>query len=101
MVGHRAARSWLLAVALTLSWRTLQSEGSDAFANFHTYVCLAFLLRWSEKLRSMDFQGIMLFLQDPVDHETWSDSMTELLLSEGYMWSALWSGTKNSGLVGK
>jgi hypothetical protein len=67
-----------------------QSEGSDAFAKFHTYVCLAFLLRFSEKLRSMDFQGIMLFLQDPVDHETWSESMTELLLSEAWMWAALW-----------
>lgn len=42
----------------------------------------------------MDFQGITLFLQDPVDHDTWSESMTEMLLSEAYMWSALWSGTK-------
>lgn len=67
-----------------------QSEGSDAFAKFHTYVCLAFLLRFSEKLRSMDFQAIMLFLQEPVDHETWSESMTELLLSEAWMWAALW-----------
>ena len=71
-----------------------QSEGSDAFANYHTYVCLAFLLRWSEKLRFMDFQAIMLFLQDPVDHEAWTDSHTELLLSEGYMWQSLWSGTR-------
>lgn len=71
-----------------------QSEGSDAFSSFHTYVCLAFLLRFSEKLRAMDFQGITLFLQDPVDHDAWSESMTEMLLSEAYMWSALWSGTK-------
>ncbi|KAK9900627.1 RabGAP/TBC [Cystobasidium minutum MCA 4210] len=77
-------------------WDTYMSEGSDAFANFHTYVCLAFLLRWSEKLRSMDFQAIMLFLQEPVDHETWTESSTELLLSEAYMWSALWSGSKQT-----
>jgi hypothetical protein len=44
----------------------------------------------------MDFQAIMLFLQDPVDHYTWTESMTELLLSEAYMWSALWSGSKNT-----
>lgn len=92
MVSNRLSRQVL--TELTLLY--LQSEGSDAFANFHTYVCLAFLLRWSEKLRSMDFQAIMLFLQEPVDHETWTESSTELLLSEAYMWSALWSGSKQT-----
>jgi len=34
----------------------LQAEGPDAFSQFHLYVCSAFLVRWSEKLREMDFQ---------------------------------------------
>jgi hypothetical protein len=33
-----------------------QAEGPDAFSQFHLYVCSAFLVRWSEKLRGMDFQ---------------------------------------------
>src|SRR5579863_3674941 len=33
-----------------------QAEGTDAFSQFHLYVCSAFLVRWSEKLREMDFQ---------------------------------------------
>jgi hypothetical protein len=33
-----------------------QAEGGDAFSEFHLYVCLAFLVRWSDKLREMDFQ---------------------------------------------
>lgn len=34
----------------------LKAEGPDAFSQFHLYVCSAFLVRWSEKLRQMDFQ---------------------------------------------
>lgn len=33
-----------------------QAEGPDAFSQFHLYVCCAFLVRWSDKLRQMDFQ---------------------------------------------
>lgn len=36
--------------------KRLQAEGGDAFSEFHLYVCLAFLVRWSDKLREMDFQ---------------------------------------------
>jgi len=35
---------------------TTQAEGSDAFSEFHLYVCLAFLIKWSDQLRQMDFQ---------------------------------------------
>lgn len=33
-----------------------QAEGTDAFSQFHLYVCSAFLVRWSEELRKKDFQ---------------------------------------------
>jgi hypothetical protein len=43
-----------------------QSEGPDAFSQFHLYVCSAFLVRWSEKLRKMDFQvGFSHFIHLP------------------------------------
>ena len=37
-------------------WDTYLAEGTDAFSQFHLYVCSAFLIRWSDKLRTMDFQ---------------------------------------------
>ncbi|TKA56679.1 hypothetical protein B0A53_01874 [Rhodotorula sp. CCFEE 5036] len=44
-------------------WDTYLAEGGDAFSEFHLYVCLAFLVRWSDQLREMDFQSIIMFLQ--------------------------------------
>jgi hypothetical protein len=38
---------------LLFAW---QAEGTDAFSQFHLYVCSAFLVKWSEKLQKMDFQ---------------------------------------------
>lgn len=35
---------------------TVQAEGTDAFSQFHLYVCSAFLVKWSKKLQEMDFQ---------------------------------------------
>jgi hypothetical protein len=44
-----------------------QAEGPDAFSQFHLYVCSAFLVKWSEKLRQMDFQvrGFMYLFYSP------------------------------------
>ncbi|KWU41981.1 RabGAP/TBC, partial [Rhodotorula sp. JG-1b] len=66
-------------------WDTYLVRG-DAFSEFHLYVCLAFLVRWSDQLREMDFQSIIMFLQS-LPTQNWSDKDTELLLSEAFMWS--------------
>ncbi|GAA5915112.1 hypothetical protein JCM6882_008483 [Rhodosporidiobolus microsporus] len=67
-------------------WDTYLAEGGDAFSEFHLYVCLAFLVRWSDKLREMDFQSIIIFLQS-LPTQDWTDKDTELLLSEAFLWS--------------
>ncbi|GAA6030330.1 hypothetical protein JCM8097_009051 [Rhodosporidiobolus ruineniae] len=67
-------------------WDTYLAEGGDAFSNYHCYVCLSFLTRWSEQLRGLDFQGIILFLQ-ALPTQGWTDKDTELLLSEAFLWS--------------
>ncbi|GAA5855994.1 hypothetical protein JCM8547_002929, partial [Rhodosporidiobolus lusitaniae] len=67
-------------------WDTYLAEGGDAFSEFHLYVCLAFLVRWSERLREMDFQSIIIFLQS-LPTQDWTDKDTELLLSEAFLWS--------------
>ena len=41
---------------VSLTWFLGQSEGTDAFSQFHLYVCCAFLVRWSEQLKHKDFQ---------------------------------------------
>ena len=33
-----------------------KAEGTDAFSQFHLYVCSAFLVKWSDRLKDMDFQ---------------------------------------------
>ncbi|KAM0790049.1 hypothetical protein ACM66B_005377 [Microbotryomycetes sp. NB124-2] len=67
-------------------WDTYLAEGGDAFSEFHLYVCLAFLVRWSDQLREMDFQSIIMFLQS-LPTQGWTDKEIELLLSEAFMWS--------------
>ena len=48
--------SWTILVSSYCFMNPLQSEGPDAFSQFHLYVCSAFLVKWSEKLQQMDFQ---------------------------------------------
>ncbi|XP_069442302.1 TBC1 domain family member 22A isoform X1 [Ovis canadensis] len=64
-------------------WDTYQSE-PEGFANFHLYVCAAFLVRWrKEILEERDFQELLLFLQNlPTAH--WGDEDVSLLLAEAY-----------------
>lgn len=38
-------------------WDTYMSEGSEGFSDFHLYVCAAFLVKWSDKLKKMEFQA--------------------------------------------
>jgi hypothetical protein len=97
----------------------LQAEGPDAFSQFHLYVCSAFLVRWSEKLREMDFQvrksshwaknlirfshwppsfqphqGIIMFLQS-LPTQDWTDDEIEMLLSEAFVLNSIWHNAQS------
>lgn len=76
-------------------WDSYQSDGMDSFANFHIYVCAAFLIKWSAKLKTMEFQDILMFLQS-VGNITrdWGDKDIELLLSEAFMWKSLFQDSQ-------
>lgn len=51
------------------------------FEDFHVYVCVALLERFSEKLRSSSFQELVMGLQSlPTD--TWTNDDVEALLSQ-------------------
>ncbi|CDO72753.1 hypothetical protein BN946_scf184994.g5 [Trametes cinnabarina] len=80
-------------------WDTYLAEGTDAFSQFHLYVCSAFLVRWSKKLQEMDFQGIIMFLQS-LPTQDWSDHEIELLLSEAFVHYSTWHNAQ-SHFIGK
>ncbi|KAF9529240.1 rab-GTPase-TBC domain-containing protein [Crepidotus variabilis] len=75
-------------------WDTYLAEGPDAFSQFHLYVCSAFLVRWSEKLRTMDFQGVIMFLQS-LPTQDWGDHEIEMLLSEAFVLSSVWHNAQS------
>lgn len=90
-----------------------QAEGTDAFSQFHLYVCSAFLVRWSKKLQEMDFQvgvcypcsprrlysllysqGIIMFLQS-LPTQDWGDHEIEMLLSEAFVHYSTWHNAQS------
>ncbi|KAG6850958.1 hypothetical protein H0H93_005827 [Arthromyces matolae] len=81
-------------------WDTYLAEGPDAFSQFHLYVCSAFLVKWSEKLRQMDFQnlkpiqGIIMFLQS-LPTQNWGDHEVEMLLSEAFVLNSIWQNAQS------
>lgn len=90
----------------------VKAEGTDAFSQFHLYVCSAFLVKWSEKLRQMDFQvlnlpcfvhyvalihmnqGIIMFLQS-LPTQGWGDHEIEMLLSEAFVLNSIWHNAQS------
>ncbi|KAF8598566.1 RabGAP/TBC [Ceratobasidium sp. AG-I] len=75
-------------------WDTYLAEGTDSFSQFHLYVCSAFLVKWSEKLRGMEFQEIIMFLQS-LPTQGWTDHEVELLLSEAFLLSSVWHNAQS------
>ncbi|XP_029650355.1 TBC1 domain family member 22B isoform X3 [Octopus sinensis] len=60
-------------------WDTYQAE-INGFANFHLYLCAAFLTRFSIDIqREKDFQGILMFLQNLPTHHWQNEEIGELL----------------------
>lgn len=73
-------------------WDTYLAE-AEQFGTLHIYVCAAFLLHWSDELKQMDFQEIVLHLQHLPTAE-WSDKDVETLISQAYIWMTLYNDAK-------
>ncbi|KDN51363.1 RabGAP/TBC [Tilletiaria anomala UBC 951] len=73
-------------------WDTYLAEGPDAFSDFHLYVCAVFLHKWTTELQTMDFQGIIMYLQS-LPTQNWSDKDAEMLLSEAFMYKTLFGNS--------
>lgn len=51
---------------------------------FNLYVCAAYLVSFSKQLKQMDFQQLMIFLQNPPT-DKWSEDDLESILSQAYV----------------
>ncbi|CCG84127.1 protein of unknown function [Taphrina deformans PYCC 5710] len=78
---------------VTRMWDTYLSE-PNGFSDFHLYVCTAFLVKFSAHLQTLEFQEIMIYIQNLPTQE-WTDQDVEMLLSEAYLWKSLWSRSPN------
>lgn len=74
-------------------WDTYLAEG-PRFCDFLVYVCASLLVHWSERLRKLDFQGIILFLQR-LPTADWTEKDVEIVLSRAHMWSILFERAKS------
>lgn len=72
-------------------WDSYLSEDggfSSGFKVLHVYVCAAFLMRWKDDLKRMDFQQLIQFLQKlPTDD--WHEQEIESLLATAHVYREL------------
>ncbi|XP_010414230.1 PREDICTED: TBC1 domain family member 22B-like isoform X2 [Camelina sativa] len=74
-------------------WDTYLAEG-DALPDFLVYIYASFLLTWSDELKKLDFQEMVMFLQHLPTH-SWSDQELEMVLSRAYMWHSMFNNSPN------
>lgn len=67
-------------------WDTYLAEESSGFESFQVYVCAVLLEEFREKLLAMQFQDILMFLQELPTGE-WGEEEVEPLLSQAYIFS--------------
>jgi hypothetical protein len=80
-------REFSLKIIIRL-WDTYFSE-DNAFNNFHVFVCAGLLLSFSEKIKSMEFQELIIFLQNmPTD--VWTLEDIDVLLAKTYQINILY-----------
>jgi TBC1 domain family member 2 len=72
-------------------WDTYLSE-PDGFALFHVYVCAALLVEFSSDLQDMEFQDMVMFLQN-LPTQDWSTKQIDVVLSQAYMWRTIFGAS--------
>lgn len=68
-------------------WDTYLAE-AEGFAVFHVYVCAALLVSFSEELLEMEFQDLVMFLQN-LPTQRWTEKNIDIILSQAYMWRTI------------
>jgi len=101
-------REFPLKVAMRLFDTYISDE--QGFNVLHIYVCAALLLKWSLKLKKLNFSEIMIFLQN-MPTKDWGEQDIEMIIAEAYVFMTLYEeshghfntsntlpSTNNSGL---
>ncbi|XLR40756.1 hypothetical protein S83_025416 [Arachis hypogaea] len=76
---------------VTRLWDTYLAEG-DALPDFLVYIFASFLLTWSDKLKKLDFQELVMFLQH-LPTQNWSHQELEMVLSRAFMWHSMFNNS--------
>lgn len=75
-------------------WDTYLSE-NNGFADFHVYVCAAFLRMWSRQIRAeRDFQNVMILLQN-LPTQSWGDQQIDELCADAFSLKELFAGSRH------
>jgi hypothetical protein len=61
----------------------------QGFSVLHLYVCASILLKWSKKLKKMNLDNIMLFLQD-LPTKQWSEQDLDVIIAEAFVFKTLY-----------
>jgi len=69
-------------------WDTYLAEESQGFDSFHVYVCAALLVTWSAELRGMEFQDLIMFLQN-LPTRDWGIARIQELLGQAHILKTL------------
>ncbi|KAK9907197.1 hypothetical protein M0R45_014827 [Rubus argutus] len=72
-------------------WDTYLAEG-DALPDFLVYIFASFLLTWSDELKKLDFQELVMFLQH-LPTNNWTDQELEMVLSRAFMWHSMFNSS--------
>mmetsp|Transcript_4272 Transcript_4272/g.8382 ORF Transcript_4272/g.8382 Transcript_4272/m.8382 type:complete len:513 (-) Transcript_4272:1925-3463(-) len=72
-------------------WDAYVSE-PDGFAVFHVYVCAALLHSFSAQLRKLDFQDLIMFLQN-LPTQQWTLQEIDLILSQAFLWNSIFGSS--------
>jgi len=84
-------------------WDTYLCEGvelSAGFSEFHVFVCVALLLCFADDLKDKDFSEIMLYLQALIEKTAkWREREIETILSEAYVYQALYGKSKKNYFI--
>jgi hypothetical protein len=73
-------------------WDTYFAEEAAGFENFHVYVCVVLLKTYKDVIVRMEFQDILLFLQN-LPTADWGEEEVEPILSQAFILSTLFDNS--------
>ena len=74
-------------------WDTYISE-EESFAEFHVYVCTAFLVHWEKEILEKEFPLLLTFLQS-LPTQDWTEEDIGILMGSAYQYKVMFHKTKH------